>query len=103
MGVKYEYNWYLVVSKEDDIKEVNNDVYTTTKREPRIYPINSTIPLILKNRGCVGMVRIKQFTISEKETIINFQYEEKFNGSDNIAKHYYSQYLDKKSLESNII
>lgn len=92
MGAPYEFNWYLVIANYDKIKRENNNKYITTKSECRIYPINSEIPLIIKQIGCIGIVKIVSFTIRDKETLIEFEYVEKINENTKIAQHYYNLY-----------
>lgn len=97
MGAPYEFNWYLVVADESEIKEIGNDKYTTVKSEHRIYPINSEVPLIVKGEGCIGIVKILSFTIKEEETIIEFEYMKKLKLDDPVSKHYYEMYLYMKN------
>ena len=59
MGVSYEMNWYLVAENEDKIIKLEDDYYKTVKKESRIYPVGSQIPLILKDQGCIGSCQKK--------------------------------------------
>ncbi|KEI87640.1 hypothetical protein N492_11875 [Clostridium botulinum B2 267] len=97
MGAPYEFNWYLVVADKSEIKEVSDNKYVTVKSEHRIYPINSEIPLIVKNEGCIGIVKILNFTIKEYQTIIEFEYMDKLSVDNLVAKHYYDMYLYMKN------
>lgn len=96
MGVKYEMNWYLVVDDEERIELCYPYGFHTKKDELRIYPLDSMIPLIIKNKGCVGIIKIQAITLEENKTFIYFDYEEKFNIYHPIAKHYYDMYLRMK-------
>lgn len=97
MGAPYEFNWYLVVANEEEIKEVGNNKFLTVKSDQRIYPIKAEIPLILKKKGCIGLVRILSFTVTENETNIEFEYKEKYDIDNVISKHYYNMYLEMKN------
>lgn len=92
MGVSYEFNWYLVVKEQDSIEQVSPELFKTKKQEARIYPIGSELPLITKADGCIGLAKIKEFTIRETETIIVFEIVERYNQNDVIAKHYFDNY-----------
>ena len=76
MGVTYEMNWYLVVSDKNELSKVNEKIYKTIKKERRLYPINSELPIIIKNLGCIGIVKILCFKIYEDKTEIEFEYVE---------------------------
>lgn len=97
MGAPYEFNWYLVVSNNDAIKEKEKNKYITTKSENRIYPIDSEIPLIIKKVGCIGIVRILRFSIEKASTEIEFEYAAKIDSNSDISKHYYNMYLEMKN------
>lgn len=97
MGAPYEFNWYLVVANKDSIIKIDNQMYSTLKSENRIYPIDSEIPLIIKNVGCVGIIRINKFSVYKNSTEISFEYVMKLNPNDNIANHYYNMYLEMKN------
>lgn len=96
MGVPYEFNWYLVIENETKINKHGNK-YSTIKSEHRIYPINSEIPLIFKDKGCIGLVRITSFKINCNTTEIEFEYIQDFDITGEIAKHYYDMYLYMKN------
>lgn len=98
MGVTYEMNWYLVVSDKNELSKVNEKIYKTIKKERRLYPINSELPIIIKNLGCIGIVKILCFKIYEDKTEIEFEYVEEFETCNDISQHYYNMYkLMKKS------
>ncbi|GEA33635.1 DUF2584 family protein [Clostridium diolis] len=97
MGAPYEFNWYLVVASNDAIKEIGKNRYGTLKSENRIYPINSEIPLIVKEIGCIGVVRILRFTIDKDSTEIEFEYVSELNLDGKVSKHYYDMYLEMKN------
>lgn len=91
MGYKLEFNWYLVAGCIKDL--IKEDKYTKlVKKEQRIYPIGKIIPLIIKNAGCVGMVKIISTTIKNDETDIVFETIMDFEIDNPIAKHYYDLY-----------
>lgn len=98
MGAPYEFNWYLVVSDYEKMEEIKNNRYSTIKSENRIYPINSEIPLIIKEIGCIGIVKILSFTVNKDETIIEFEYVKKFKANAEVAKHYYEMYKLMKGI-----
>lgn len=97
MGALYEFNWYLVVTKKDAIKQKEKNKYTTLKSESRIYPIDSEIPIIVKEVGCIGIVRILKFSIDKDNTEIEFEYVSKLDSNNEVAKHYYNMYLSMKN------
>lgn len=97
MGVLYELNWYLVVSSKKDIQLLNNSTFRVVKSENRVYPLNCPIPIIIKNEGCIGMVKIKKFTVDLNCTEIEFSIEEEYNPNNTIAMHYYNIYLTLKN------
>lgn len=96
MGAPYEFNWYLVVENEDSIKK-NKNTYTTLKKDNRIYPIESEIPLIIKKVGCIGIVKIVRFSVDKNNTEIEFDYVMKLDTNDAISKHYYDMYISMKN------
>ena len=102
MGMVVEFNWFMVVANEDKIQEEEKDLYYTVKSEKRIYPIGFQIPLIIKQKGCIGMIKIVRTVIDENETRIYFKRTESFNSDEAVAIHYYERYLDFKKRESEI-
>lgn len=97
MGVSYEMNWYLVISNIDDIYKCDENIYVTVKNERRLYPVNSYLPIIIKNIGCIGLVKIISFKVSEGKTEIEFSIERKFDINSEIAKHYFLLYKNIKN------
>lgn len=96
MGVLYEMNWYLVLGY-NDLKQIGQNEFICIKNEKRIYPLDSPIPIIFKNEGCLGLVNINSFKVCKNTTEINFSYIEKFDCDNNISKHYYNMYLYMKN------
>ena len=97
MGVIYEMNWYLVASNKNDIKKINNNEYTLEKSDKRVYPIDSEIPLLIKNIGCIAIVKINKFEVDKASTTIVFSIIENINETSEIARHYYDMYLSMKN------
>lgn len=97
MGVLYELNWYLVVANENEIKNVTNERYATIKSEKRIYPINSPLPIIIKDKGCIGIVEIMSFKVEDERTEIEFRYVENLDVNSIVSKHYYEMYTKMKN------
>lgn len=99
MGVPYEFNWYLVVSSERAINRINtvDDKFFTYKDGQRIYPIDAELPLIIKNKGCIGLVKILSFKVSNNSTNIEFELVQRMDPSDIIAQHYYNLYKSIKN------
>jgi hypothetical protein len=97
MGVLYEMNWYLVASDRNDIKKINGDEYRLEKSDKRVYPIDSEIPLIIKNIGCIAMVKVNKFEVDKENTNIVFSLIKEFNINNEIAKHYYEMYMNMKN------
>lgn len=97
MGVVYEMNWYLVASNKEDIIKVNNNKYMLEKSEKRVYPIDSEIPLIVKNIGCIAIVKIDKFEVNKKNTNIEFSIVKECNVDSEISKHYYEMYTNMKN------
>lgn len=97
MGTPYEFNWYLVIEDEERIKKTDCDKLFTIKSEYRIYPINMPIPLIIKEKGCIGLVVIKSFKVDNTSTKIEFYFVEKYDIKNEIAQHYYNLYLHMKN------
>lgn len=97
MGVLYEMNWYLVASDRNDIKKLNGDEYRLEKSDKRVYPIDSEIPLIIKNIGCIAMIKINKFEVDKKNTNIVFSIIKEFDINNEIAKHYYEIYMNMKN------
>ena len=55
MGFSIEYNWYLVVSEENEISRYENSSFKyIIKSGNRMYPLNMPIPLIVKDYGCIA-------------------------------------------------
>lgn len=96
MGVSYEMNWYLVAENEDKIIKLEDDYYKTVKKESRIYPVGSQIPLILKDQGCIGMIEVEEFQVTKDMTEIKFKWFKEFELSEEIKKHYNDMYLYMK-------
>lgn len=92
MGMPYEFNWYLVVKDKNAIQGIEDGLFQTIKQEPRIYPLESELPLITKIDGCVGMAVIKEIMITKAQTIIKFEIMHKYEPNDVIAKHYFDTY-----------
>lgn len=88
----YEFNWYLVVKDENLIQSVGEGLFQTTKQGPRIYPLESELPLITKNNGCIGTAVIKEITLTETQTTVKFEIPHKYEPNDVIAKHYFDNY-----------
>ena len=64
MGVIYEFNWYLVAESENAyILQEDSTTYILKKSEKRIYPIGFSIPLIIKNKGCIAEVKITKVEV----------------------------------------
>ena len=101
MGLVVEFNWFMVVADLNKILSEDGMKYTV-KSEKRIYPIGFQIPLIIKNQGCVGMIKILKTVIDSKETKIYFEDTERFEMNSVVAEHYYSRYLDFKNREKEI-
>ena len=73
MGVLYEVNWYLVATNKREIKKISDREFCLEKADKRIYPINGEIPLIIKNIGCVGIVKINKLIIDKSHTLVYFE------------------------------
>ncbi|MDO4536356.1 MAG: DUF2584 family protein [Clostridium perfringens] len=97
MGVLYEINWYLVASSKKDIVKINDNKYILEKSEKRIYPIDSEIPLIVKNVGCIAIIKINKLIVDKKNTSIEFFIIKEFNIDSEISKHYYEMYINMKN------
>ena len=97
MGVIYEMNWYLVASNKNDIKKINNNEYKLEKSDKRVYPIDSEIPLLIKNIGCIAIVKINKFEVDKASTTIVFSIIENINETSEIARNYYDMYLSMKN------
>lgn len=97
MGMSTEFNWYLVVDSEEGIVKGLEGDFKTWKSGNRIYPIDGIIPLIIKNKGCVAMVKIKRTINTGENTIIKFVTDEKLSLGSEISQHYYEMYLRMKS------
>lgn len=95
MGVKFELNWYLVISDIKDITLLEENLFKVHKNEIRLYPIGAPIPFISKVDGCLGMVTIKELVTNEYNTDIVFTWESN-TISEDIKNHYYSMYLDSQ-------
>ncbi|GAB6150571.1 hypothetical protein JCM1406_17410 [Clostridium novyi] len=97
MGAVYEINWYLVASNKEDIIKINDNRFRLEKAEKRIYPIDSEMPLIVKNVGCIAIVRIDKFEVDNKNTTIEFSIVKKCNIDSEISKHYYEMYMNMRN------
>lgn len=95
MGISYEMNWYLVTT-EDKIENINEETGTIIKDDKRIYPVGAEIPLIIKNKGCIGMVEILSFKVSKHSTKITFKKSDKYKHDKEVLNHYYDFYLSMK-------
>ena len=91
---------FMVVANENKILEEQENLFYTIKSEKRIYPIGFQIPLIVKEQGCIGMIKVLKTVINEKETRIYFNKTESFDMKS--ATHYYERYLDFKKREKEI-
>lgn len=93
MGFSIEYNWYLVVSEEDEISIYENSSFKfIIKSGNRMYPLNMPIPLIIKDYGCIAMVEITAVTNTASGTIVIFDDQISLSISEDIKEHYYSIY-----------
>lgn len=97
MGVIYEMNWYLVASNKNDIKKINNNEYKLKKSDKRVYPIDSEIPLLIKNIGCIAIVKINKFEVDKNNTTIIFSRVKDIDLNSEVAKHYYDLYIKMKN------
>ncbi len=102
MGMVVEFNWFMVVANSSKILTEEKDVFYTIKSEKRIYPIGFQVPLIIKEQGCIGMIKILKTVIDEKETRIYFRQTESFDANSAVGAHYYERYLDFKNREKEI-
>ena len=100
MGMVVEFNWFMVVANESKIIQ-ENDLFYTVKSEKRIYPIGFKIPLIIKNVGCIGLIKISK-TIIDTNTTIYFDIIEKYDTNNVVSQHYYDRYLDFKNREKEL-
>ncbi len=66
MGMIVEFNWFMVVANESKIVDENGYKYTI-KSDKRIYPIGFKLPLIVKNVGCIGMIKVIRTVIEQNE------------------------------------
>ena len=96
MGVSYEMNWYLVIDNRDKIENINNELYKTVKASTRLYPVGSIIPLILKDKGCIGIIEIDSFEVKRKTTEIRFKFLKEWKLTEDIKSHYNGMYLYMK-------
>ena len=101
MGMIIEFNWFMVVSGEEKIQE-ENGYKVTIKSDKRVYPIGFLLPLIIKNRGCIGMIKVVNTLIDQCQTKICFEIVEKFDTDSLVAQHYYDRYLDFKNRENEL-
>lgn len=101
MGLVVEFNWFMVIANMDKILSEDGINYTV-KSEKRIYPIGFQIPLIIKEQGCVGMIKILKTVIDQNETRIYFENTASFDINNEVASHYYERYLDFKNREKEI-
>lgn len=93
MGFSIEYNWYLVVSEENEISRYENSSFKyIIKSGNRMYPLNMPIPLIVKDCGCIAMVKITAVTNTAGGTIVIFDDQISLSISEDIKEHYYSIY-----------
>lgn len=96
MGVNYTINWFLVLDSLDSFKKTDESIWFAVNNGQRIYPIAYEIPLIIKDKGCIGLVRILSFKVNQSTTEIEFEFERNFDSASEIAGHYYELYLIKK-------
>ncbi|MFZ3172642.1 MAG: hypothetical protein WA118_11790 [Carboxydocellales bacterium] len=96
MGVHYIINWFLVLDSSESYKEIAQNVWYTKNNGQRIYPIAYEIPLIIKDQGCIALVRILNFKVNHSTTEIEFEFERNLAIENEIARHYYELYLIKK-------
>ena len=101
MGMVVEFNWFMVVANESKIIQ-ENDLFYTVKSEKRIYPIGFKIPLIIKNVGCIGLIKISKTIIDTTNTTIYFDIIEKYDTNNVVSQHYYDRYLDFKNREKEL-
>ena len=66
MGMIIEFNWFMVVANENKILEEQEDLFYTIKSEKRIYPIGFQIPLIVKEQGCIGMIKVLKLLLMKR-------------------------------------
>ena len=97
MGVVYEMNWYLVASNKEDIIKIKDNKYKLEKSEKRVYPVDSEMPLIIKNIGCIAIVKIDKFMVDKKNTNIEFSIIKECNVNSEISRHYYEMYMRMKN------
>lgn len=64
----------------------------------RIYPINTSIPIIRKGEGCIGLAVVNEMTIDANHTVVSFTVH-KCDQSQ--AKAYYNLYRNNLSMGNN--
>lgn len=97
MGVLYEINWYLVASNKEDIVKINDNKYSLKKSEKRVYPVDSEMPLIIKNVGCIAIIKIDKFAVDKNNTNVEFSIVKECNVNSEVSRHYYEMYISMKN------
>lgn len=76
----------------------SNSELTSAIEGIHIYPIGSTIPLIVRGHGCVGLAKITGCYMREINTSVNYYF---VNCSDATKKVLYDQYRNMISVSSD--
>lgn len=111
MGMKAEFNWYIVLSDKNLTSAIDHNAldmglisknrrYKITKDGYRIYPLDSPLPLIY-NGKCMAMASISEMTVNEKGTHITVEPVIVFEPDDPTAAYYegsYNQYKAEQQL-----
>jgi hypothetical protein len=109
MGMKVEFNWFIVAKKKEDIVHVaeanldgsiNEQKFALRKSGPRIYPIGKqfTLPVIAGGK-CIALASVTNLEIDEEGTTVYFIPVQIFNEDDPIALYYEKSFAEYKARQ----
>lgn len=100
MGLKVEFNWYVVCSKENIIED-QIDKAIIRKDDFRVYPMHTPLPLIY-NGQCLALVEIVRLEWEDQTTILHTNTVMAFEAGDPVAKYYEESFAEYKRGQEQI-
>lgn len=112
MGIEFEFNWYIVVSKNNTVnldewgdlikKElVLEKTYSFVKDDYRVYPMDTPLPMIYEGR-CIGMWCVTSLHWENNKTHLELSPVIMFEFNDTVAKYYEDSFRKYKSQQEEM-
>lgn len=112
MGMKAEFNWYIVIKDKnipslETLRELSNktlkrnELLVFEKDEYRIYPMDTPLPLIY-NGKCLALAAVTALNWKDNKTVFITEPIVLFEEGDPVATYYESSFEDYKKEQENI-